>query len=85
MPHEEIAGKLVGTVGVQSRPRFKGNISLYLFFSIEDQYVPVEGDEVTFKKTLVPPKNEKYQAMHVKIVHLKEGTVHQRWDSPPLH
>lgn len=42
--------------------------------------MPIAGDEVTYQQCLVPPKNENYQAVHVKITHLKEGEVHHRWD-----
>ncbi|KAL3877510.1 hypothetical protein ACJMK2_035208 [Sinanodonta woodiana] len=49
---------------------------------VEGEYVPKEGDEVTFKKVLIPPKNEKYQACHVKITHLAPGVSHETWDSP---
>lgn len=55
-------------------------IHLYSNFSIDEEYVPIPGDEVTYQKCLTPPKNESYQAVHVKITHLKEGEVHHRWD-----
>lgn len=54
--------------------------SCWYFFSIEGEFVPIPGDEVTYQMCLVPPKNERYQAVHVKITHLKEGEVHHRWD-----
>lgn len=57
-------------------------MQMFDVFSIEGEYVPISGDEVTYQRCLVPPKNEKYQAVHVKITHLKEGKIHQRWDSP---
>ncbi len=50
-----------------------------LCFSIEGEYVPVEGDEVTYKVCRVPPKNLKVQAVEVKITHLKPGTKHETW------
>lgn len=46
---------------------------------IEGEYVPVEGDEVTYKVCRVPPKNIKVQAVEVKIVHLNPGTKHETW------
>ncbi|CAG5897491.1 unnamed protein product [Menidia menidia] len=46
---------------------------------IEGEYVPVEGDEVTYKVSRVPPKNLKVQAVEVKITHLKPGTKHETW------
>ncbi|KTF77535.1 hypothetical protein cypCar_00017741 [Cyprinus carpio] len=52
---------------------------LRLFGSIEGEYVPVEGDEVTYKVCPVPPKNVKVQAMEVIITHLRAGTKHETW------
>ena len=43
--------------------------------------MPRQGDEVTFKVCPIPPKLEKYQAIHVKIVNFTPE-VHVRWDSP---
>lgn len=60
-------------------------IHLYTYFSlfpscsIEGEYVPVEGDEVTYKVSRVPPKNLKVQAVEVKITHLNPGTKHETW------
>lgn len=48
-------------------------------FSIEGEYVPVEGDEVTYKVSRVPPKNLKVQAVEVKITHQNPGTKHETW------
>ncbi|RNA40865.1 Calcium-regulated heat stable 1 [Brachionus plicatilis] len=48
---------------------------------IEGSWCPKEGDIVSFKKELVPPKNIKYQAIHVHFVHLKEGVKHEHWDT----
>ena len=45
--------------------------------------MPKEGDEVTYKKILIPPKNEKYQAVHVTIVDLAPGVTHERWEDAP--
>ncbi|XP_064609352.1 calcium-regulated heat-stable protein 1-like [Liolophura sinensis] len=50
---------------------------------IDGEFVPQEGDEVSYKTVLIPPRNEKYQAVHVKILQLAPGTVHERWDAPP--
>ena len=36
--------------------------------SIECDYIPKPGDDVDYKKCLVPPKNEKYSAVHVKVI-----------------
>lgn len=48
-------------------------------FSIEGEYVPAEGDEVTYKVSRIPPKNLKVQAVEVKITHLNPGTKHETW------
>jgi len=37
--------------------------------SIEGEYCPCAGDEVTYRVCPIPPKIEKLQAIHVKIVH----------------
>ena len=50
---------------------------------IEGEWCPKEGDMVSYKKTLVPPKCVKYQAVHVNFVHLKEGVRHEHWDEAP--
>ncbi|KAF3846749.1 hypothetical protein F7725_003827 [Dissostichus mawsoni] len=65
------------TVRAQSSPVFKGICKN--FSSIEGEYVPVEGDEVRYKVSRVPPKNLKVQAVEVKIVHLNPGTKHETW------
>lgn len=47
--------------------------------SIEGEYVPMEGDEVTYKVCPIPPKNQKIQAVDVVITHLNPGTKHETW------
>lgn len=47
--------------------------------SVEGEYVPVEGDEVTYKMCSIPPKHEKLQAVEVVITHLAPGTKHETW------
>lgn len=47
--------------------------------SIEGEYVPVEGDELSYKVCSIPPKYEKVQAVEVNITHLKPGTKHETW------
>ncbi|KAK7112076.1 calcium-regulated heat-stable protein 1-like [Littorina saxatilis] len=49
---------------------------------IDGEFVPKEGDEVSFRTILIPPRMEKKQAAHVVITHLKPGVTHERWDSP---
>ncbi|XP_048847916.1 cold shock domain-containing protein C2-like [Brienomyrus brachyistius] len=46
---------------------------------IEGEYVPAEGDEVTYKVCPIPPKNQKIQAVEVVITHLNPGTKHETW------
>lgn len=52
----------------------------FLFCSIEDEYIPLPGDRVKYQLCPIPPKFEKYQAVHVNIVDLKLG-LHKKWDS----
>lgn len=52
---------------------------LYSSNSIEGEYVPVEGDEVSYKICSIPPKHEKIQAVEVTITHLAPGTKHETW------
>ncbi|KAK3871722.1 hypothetical protein Pcinc_023153 [Petrolisthes cinctipes] len=60
-----------------------GNADLFLHISdIEGEYVPLEGDEVTYRLCPIPPKREKYQATHVRIVNFTPE-VHHRWDCKP--
>ncbi|KAM9305817.1 calcium-regulated heat-stable protein 1 [Gastrophryne carolinensis] len=57
-----------------------GGPDIFLHISdIEGEYVPTEGDEVTYKLCTVPPKNEKTQAVEVVITHLAPGTKHETW------
>lgn len=52
---------------------------------IDDDYVPKKGDVVTFKKMLMPPKNEKVMAVHIKLLHLAEGVKHESWEEAVEH
>lgn len=62
----------------------EGNEPIFVHISdIEGDIVPVEGDEVSFKRCPVPPKFEKFCAVHVMITRFKEGVQHERWDSTP--
>lgn len=47
--------------------------------SVEGEYVPMEGDEVTYKICAIPPKNMKVQAVEVTITHLNPGSKHETW------
>lgn len=49
--------------------------------SIEGEYIPLPGDEVVYRMCSIPPKFEKYQAIHVQITNLTPE-VHTRWESP---
>lgn len=52
---------------------------LSLSLSIEGEYVPVEGDEMSYKICCIPPKLQKVQAVEATITHLKPGIVHETW------
>lgn len=54
---------------------------LFLFFSIEGEYVPLPGDQVQYKLCPIPPKFEKNQAIHVNIINFTPE-VHLKWDCP---
>ncbi|KAK2832875.1 hypothetical protein Q5P01_016764 [Channa striata] len=57
-----------------------GGSDIFVHISdIEGEYVPVEGDEMSYKICSIPPKHEKVQAVEVTITHLKPGTVHETW------
>ena len=66
---------------------FNGFLSISNFFcySIEDNYVPQKGDTVTFKTMLMPPKNEKFMAVHIKLLHLADGVKHESWEEAVEH
>ncbi|XP_028841621.1 cold shock domain-containing protein C2-like [Denticeps clupeoides] len=61
------------------RPSHGGEDIFVHISDIEGEYVPVEGDEVTYKVCPVPPKNLKMQAVEVVITHLNPGTKHETW------
>ncbi|KAM4634031.1 calcium-regulated heat-stable protein 1 [Polymixia lowei] len=57
-----------------------GGTDVFVHISdIEGEYVPVEGDEVSYKVCSIPPKHEKVQAVEVTITHLKPGIKHETW------
>ena len=56
-----------------------------LICSIDDDFVPHDGDEVEYKTLLIPPKLEKTQAVHVVIIKPIEGVKHERWDQIVQH
>ncbi|XP_051988976.1 cold shock domain-containing protein C2 [Xyrauchen texanus] len=61
------------------RPAHGGEDIFVHISDVEGEYVPMEGDEVTYKVCPVPPKNLKVQAVEVTITHLKPGTKHETW------
>ncbi|OXB57041.1 hypothetical protein ASZ78_000610 [Callipepla squamata] len=64
--------------GFVSRPH-SPIASPLLSHSIEGEYVPVEGDEVTYKVCPIPPKNQKFQAVEVVLTNLAPHTKHETW------
>uniref|UniRef100_A0A8C6SIK7 Cold shock domain containing C2, RNA binding a n=1 Tax=Neogobius melanostomus TaxID=47308 RepID=A0A8C6SIK7_9GOBI len=61
------------------RPSHGGEDIFVHISDIDGEYVPMEGDEVTYKVCPVPPKNQKVQAVDVVITHLNPGTKHETW------
>ncbi|XP_023670192.1 cold shock domain-containing protein C2a [Paramormyrops kingsleyae] len=61
------------------RPSNGGDDIFVHISDIEGEYVPMEGDEVTYKVCPIPPKNLKIQAVEVVITHLAPGTKHETW------
>ena len=61
------------------------HVSISSPFSIDDDYVPKKGDLVSFKRMLMPPKNEKFMAVHIKLLHLAEGVKHESWEEAIEH
>lgn len=58
----------------------RGGEDIFVHISdIEGEFVPMEGDEVTYKVCPIPPKNQKIQAVEVVITHLNPGTKHETW------
>ncbi|CAG9768194.1 unnamed protein product [Ceutorhynchus assimilis] len=59
-----------------------GGVDIFVHISdIEDEYIPIPGDRVKYQLCPVPPKLEKFQAVHVHIVDLKLG-LHKKWEQP---
>ncbi|XP_056144236.1 calcium-regulated heat-stable protein 1 [Lampris incognitus] len=57
-----------------------GGADIFVHISdIEGEYVPLAGDEVSYKLCSIPPKYEKVQAVEVTITHLKPGSKHETW------
>ncbi|XP_022917425.1 cold shock domain-containing protein CG9705 [Onthophagus taurus] len=47
---------------------------------VEGEYVPLPKDSVKYRLCPIPPKYEKFQAVHVRIINLKPE-LHQKWES----
>jgi len=57
-----------------------GGDDLFVHISdIEGEYVPLSGDEVSYRLCAIPPKFEKHQAIHVEIINLIPEK-HLKWD-----
>ncbi len=48
---------------------------------IEGEFVPRRGDRVSFRACPIPPRFEKFQAVHVHIINFTPE-VHHRWEMP---
>ncbi|XP_046894864.1 calcium-regulated heat-stable protein 1 [Hypomesus transpacificus] len=60
-------------------PSDGGNDIFVHISDIDGEYVPVEGDEVSYKICSLPPKCDKVQAVDVTIIHLVPGSKHETW------
>ena len=49
---------------------------------IEGEYVPRRGDSVSFRLCPIPPRFEKFQAVHVHLTDNFSPGSHQRWEMP---
>ncbi|XP_059930118.1 calcium-regulated heat-stable protein 1 [Gadus macrocephalus] len=57
-----------------------GGSDIFVHISdIEGEYVPAEGDLLSYKVCSIPPKHEKVQAVEVSITRPKPGTPHETW------
>lgn len=48
---------------------------------VESDFVPLKGDQVSYRLCPVPPKFERYQAVNVIITRMVD-VPHKRWDTP---
>jgi len=48
---------------------------------VESEFVPMKGDQVSFRLCPIPPKFEKCQAVNVQITKMSPQN-HNRWDAP---
>jgi len=57
-----------------------GGDTIFVHISdIEGEYVPMPGDEVKYRLCIIPPKNEKHQAVHVEIINFCPEK-HKKWE-----
>jgi len=54
---------------------------------IDSEYVPLPGDGLSYRLAPIPPKNEKFQAVDVRITSMRidEEKQHIRWDGTAGH
>ncbi|KAK5639899.1 hypothetical protein RI129_010710 [Pyrocoelia pectoralis] len=79
--------ELTGTIKSFCREKGHGFITpatggeeIFLHVSdVEGEYVPLPGDVVRYRLCPIPPKMEKYQAVHVNITNLTPE-VHKKWE-----
>ena len=57
-------------------------LTLPLPRSVEGEYIPLKEDRVTFRLCPIPPKMDRYQAIHVRIVNFSHAK-HHKWNEPP--
>lgn len=63
-------------------PKEEGHKDIFVHISdVEGEYIPLAGDEVSYRVCAIPPKYEKYQAIHVKITDFTPQ-VHHKWEAP---
>ncbi|XP_039275209.1 cold shock domain-containing protein CG9705 isoform X2 [Nilaparvata lugens] len=65
-------------------PKSGGDDVFVHISDIDGEIVPMPGDEVKYRLCPLPPKMEKFQAVHVEIVNLTPE-VHKRWACPDFN
>lgn len=83
--------EIEGTIKSFSREKGHGFIEqnngedIFVHISdIEGEFIPQPGDKVRYRLCPIPPKFEKFQAVHVHIINLTPN-VHQKWGPSPEH
>ncbi|KAF5292858.1 hypothetical protein FQR65_LT11110 [Abscondita terminalis] len=79
--------ELLGTIKSFCREKGHGFISpntgeedIFVHVSdVEGEFVPLPGDTVKYRLCPIPPKFEKYQAVHVQITNLTPE-IHKKWE-----